>query len=70
MKKIFIIEGYSLDSIKYYLEQMDSEDPIKKWDAYRRLCKVTYIDYHSVENKEGWEKVKSYTRSIIDSFEE
>lgn len=40
MGKIIIIEGYSLDSIEFYLYKLDSLKEEERLDAYQRLCKV------------------------------
>lgn len=38
--KIFIVEGYSLDAIEYFLTCLKSLHPKQKYDAYIRLCKI------------------------------
>ena len=38
--KNFIIEGYSLDAIEYFLKCLESYQGRQKYQAYVRLCKV------------------------------
>lgn len=49
MRKEFIIEGYSLDAIKFYLSRLeDATNHISvREHAYKIICKVTNLQWSS-----------------------
>lgn len=63
MAKIFIIEGYSLDAIEMYFEDLKSENELIHKPAFKILHKIFFPEYEMLKGKD--ERLDSIEKDLI-----